>query len=205
MSAGVRTGQDARGPIPEALRRFIWDIQSVVELAESEREILLIGRDLMARLIASGDWLPAAFSDPIAGGACQYQIYVDGMERFCVVSTILSGGAAIAVSQPCPWEILGVVGGVIKRRPLDVPGDEALLQRGVIHAARSGGAGGFELSSPPGEPAVVLHVYGGEVGKLTRRIFASGTPDAQALGYANGETAPPYDIFSIQADIRDSS
>jgi hypothetical protein len=48
-----------RGPVPATLKRFIWDIQSLVELAESEREILIIGRDLMARLIENDDWLPA--------------------------------------------------------------------------------------------------------------------------------------------------
>ena len=53
-----------KGPVPEPLKRFIWDIQSMVELAESEREILVIGRDLMARLVARDDWLPDAFALP---------------------------------------------------------------------------------------------------------------------------------------------
>ncbi|WP_442753434.1 hypothetical protein ACNHKD_10505 [Methylocystis sp. JAN1] len=205
MNAGVQTLQKARGRIPEALRRFIWDIQSIVELAEGEREILMIGRDLMARLISGGDCLPAAFSDLTSGAACQFQVYVDGMERFCVSSTVLAGGAALAVIQPDLWEIMGVFRGAIKRRPLDAPGAEAFLPPGSVQAFRSGGAGAFGLSSPPGDKlAVAIHIYGGEVGKLTRRRLASnGTPDAQALGYANGANAPPYDIFSIQANIRD--
>jgi hypothetical protein len=40
-------------PVPPALKRFIWDIQSKAELDEGKREILFIGRDLMSRLVAS--------------------------------------------------------------------------------------------------------------------------------------------------------
>jgi len=67
-----------RDPVPAALRRFIWDIQSMVELAETEREILLIGRDLMARLIATDDWLPTVYAVPNPAGGQQFQIYRDG-------------------------------------------------------------------------------------------------------------------------------
>ncbi|HEY8125763.1 MAG TPA: hypothetical protein VIF88_10120, partial [Methylocystis sp.] len=61
-----------RKPVPPALRRFIWDIQSMVELAESEREILLIGRDLMARLFTTDDWLPTVFAVPNPAGSQQF-------------------------------------------------------------------------------------------------------------------------------------
>jgi 3-mercaptopropionate dioxygenase len=203
MSAGVQIVQDARGPVPEALRRFIWDIQSVVELAESEREILMIGRDLMARLIASDDCLPAAFSEPTPGAASQFQIYLDGMERFCVVSTILAGGAALGVSHS-GREIMGVFAGMVDRGPVGERDARQPLEKGSVATLGSGAFDVTRLAHPPGgEFAVAIHVYGGEVGKLTRRLLASGTPDAQALGYANGADAPPYDIFSIQADIRD--
>ncbi|WP_424362667.1 hypothetical protein [Methylocystis parvus] len=200
MNAGVETARDARGPVPEALRRFIWDIQSVVELAESEREILMIGRDLMARLIASPNFLPAAFSEPISGGG-QYQIYIDAMERFCVVGTVLAGGAALAVSHS-GWEIMGVSAGVAGHGPAGDPGARKSLEKGAVATLRSGAADVALTNPSSDELAIVLHVYGGEVGKLTRRLVP-GEPDAQALGYANGANAPPYDIFSIQAGIRD--
>ena len=108
-----------RDPVPAALRRFIWDIQSMVELAESEREILLIGRDLMARLIATDDWLPTAFAVPNPAGGQQFQIYRDGLERFSVVSTVLWGGAFVAISQPSVWEIAGVLRGAVTREQFD--------------------------------------------------------------------------------------
>ena len=36
--------------LPAALKRFIWDLQSVAELADSPREIMMIGGDLSREL-----------------------------------------------------------------------------------------------------------------------------------------------------------
>lgn len=188
---------DERGPIPAALKRFIWDIQSMVELADSEREILLIGRDLMARLICEADALPAAFSAAPPGAARQFQLYSDAMERFTVVSTILAGGAALAIAQPAAWEIMGVLTGAIDR-------GGRLLRPGAVETLGSKGEGSTRLSNVLDDQlSISIHVYGGEIGGLSRSQLApDGTPTAP-LGYANGENAPPYDIFSIQTNIRD--
>lgn len=189
---------DERGPIPAALKRFIWDIQSMVELADSEREILLIGRDLMARLICEADALPAAFSAAPLGAARQFQLYSDAMERFTVVSTILAGGAALAIAQPAAWEIMGVLTGAIDR-------GGRLLRPGAVETLGSKGEGSSRLSNVLDDQlSIAIHVYGGEIGRLSRSQLATpdGTPTAP-LGYANGENAPPYDIFSIQTNIRD--
>ncbi len=190
---------DERGPVPAALKRFIWDIQSMVELAESEREILMIGGDLMRRLLSSEDWLPPAFSTPSPAEGRQFQIYSDGMERFCVVSTVLPGGAALLIAQPAVWEIAGVLSGSVVRS------DGRLLSPGAVETLRSSGENAVRLSNAAGDQAsIVIHVYGGEIGNMTRRLIASEkTADDQLLAFANGANAPPYDIYSIQTDIRD--
>ncbi|WP_457798327.1 hypothetical protein [Methylocystis sp. S23] len=193
-----------RGPVPAALKRFLWDIQSMVELAEGEREILAVGRDLMARLFASDDWLPAAFSVATPGAARQFQIYRDGMERFCVASTILSGGAALSIAQPGIWEIAGALRGSIDREPLGGSMAASRLRPGSVETRRSGSENACLLSNAPGEQiSVAIHVYGGAIERLGRRAFEPNGASGEELGYANGENAPPFDIFSIQADIRD--
>jgi hypothetical protein len=103
--AADRVDAAMRDPAPAPLRRFIWDIQSMVELAESEREILVIGRDLMAQLVAGDDWLPLAFARPDDGGCRHYLLYGDGLDRFAVVSTVLQGAQAMLVRQDGVWEI----------------------------------------------------------------------------------------------------
>ena len=198
-----------RGPVPPALKRFIWDIQSMVELADSEREILVIGRDLMARLVASDDWLPEAFAVANPGGGAQFQLYSDGLERFTVVSTILPGGASLLIEQPSIWEIVGVLRGAIVEEPFDArapsTGAGHSLPPPSVETRASGKGDLMRLSNAlPDRVSISIHVYGGEIGKLSRRAL---TPDGQAegppFGYANSENAPPYDILTIQTEILD--
>lgn len=136
MNALTEGSAKERESVPASLKRFIWDIQSIIELAESEREILVIGRDLMARLVASDDWLPAVFAAPGAISGVQFQLYSDALERFSVVATVLSAGQGLLIDQPLLWEIAGVLrGGVFPRThdtladPLAAPTDQGRVLR----------------------------------------------------------------------------
>jgi len=205
-------GAIARDPIPQALRRFIWDIQSMVELAESEREILLIGRDLMARLLTADDWLPAVFAAATPGEGRQFQIFRDGLERFSVVTTVLGGAAGVTISQPAIWEIAGVLRGAVMRQQFkgsastSAPAGATRLLKARTIEARSSGSGDVVncRNAVDDQISIIVHVYGGDVARMTRRSnSARGGVNAQSARYANPEGAPPYDIFSIQAEIRD--
>lgn len=195
------------GSVPPALKRFIWDIQSMVELADSEREILVIGRDLMARLVANDDWLPEAFSAQDPAGGAQYQLYRDGLERFSIISTVLPVGSGLLVDRPNLWEIVGVLRGSASRRIHDHSaahgvGEPRALRAMEVDASASGIASVVEVSNLLADrPSISVHVYGGDVTKLSaRRIGADGD---RRLGYANGPSAPPYDILTIQTQIID--
>lgn len=184
----------------------------MVELAESEREVLLIGRDLMARLFTTDDWLPTVFAVPNPAGGEQFQIYRDVLDRFSLVSTILSGGACVTIFQPSVWEIAGVLRGAVNRQQPEASstksaqaGVSRLLHAPAVEARASGSGEVVELCNALHDrTSIVIHVYGGDIGAITRRTGASReSMDAQPLGYANAENAPPYDIFSIQNELRD--
>lgn len=187
-------------PVPPALKRFIWDIQSMVELAEGEREILLIGRDLMARLVSSDDWLPPAYAAAPAGEARQYQLYSDGMERFSVVASILPAGAALAIEAPGVWEIVGALRGTLARGGAPATRE---LAPGSVEAFRSASEADLRLAGMGGETVIAIHAYGGEIGRLVRRPVAAEGAIGEPMGFANSADAPPYDIFTIQTEIRD--
>jgi predicted metal-dependent enzyme (double-stranded beta helix superfamily) len=186
-------------PVPPALKRFIWDIQSMVELAEGEREILLIGRDLMARLVSSDDWLPPAYAAAPAGEARQYQLYSDGMERFSVVASILPAGASLAIEAPGVWEIVGALRGSLTRTAAAT----RELAPGSVEAFRSASAADLRLAGAGGETVIAIHAYGGEIGRLVRRPVAAEGAIGEPMGFANSADAPAYDIFTIQTEIRD--
>jgi predicted metal-dependent enzyme (double-stranded beta helix superfamily) len=182
----------------------------MVELTENEREILLVGGDLMTRLLGSGDFLPAAFAGVDGAGLRAYQLYADGMERFSPASLILPPGQATPILEEPFWRIFGVFRGAIARRRFELDANGRPLPQGEKHLAAGGvdclRAGGFSqlVNLDADNPAIVLCVYGGDIGKAPRRSFAEdGTETVVTLGYANGEDAPPYDIWTIQTRIED--
>ncbi len=196
-------------PVPAPLKRFIWDMQSMVELTDSEREILLIGRDLMTRLIGSHDWLPAAFAKASPGEGVQFQLFSDVLERFTVVATVLSAGASLLIDQSSHWEIAGGVSGAVSRQACDstarATGEPRILRPRDVETCASRGAQHMILANATqAQAAISIHVYGGDMKKLLRRARTGEDPtEGEPLGYANGAGAPPYDIFSIQTEIAD--
>lgn len=202
-----------REPVPTALKRFIWDIQSMVELAESEREILVIGRDLMARLVAADDWLPTVFATSGAEPFRQFQLYGDGMERFCVVSTVVRGGQSLPLCREPAWEICGVLRGGVARQRFTLPDGAPPVARGAAGVLKPGevdtfspkGADGVQMANAAGTAdAIVVQVYGGEIGTTVRRtVGPDGRDGTFTTAYANPPDAPAYDILSIQTEIID--
>jgi 3-mercaptopropionate dioxygenase len=207
-------------PVPPSLKRFIWDIQSIVELAESDREIFVIGRDLMARLVATDDWLPASFAaappaqaGEARAGAPQFHLYADAMERFSVVSTVLCAGQMLPVCQEPVWEIAGVLRGTVGRQRFALPagappaanGAAKLLKPGAVETFSPKSGEAVQLvNAADDRDSICIHVYGGDIGKLARRAVApDGSISEFSHGYANPADCPPYDILSIQTRIQD--
>ncbi|MFY9657760.1 MAG: hypothetical protein WAK01_14475 [Methylocystis sp.] len=198
-----------RGAVPPALKRFLWDMQSMVELTDSEREILLIGRDLMTRLLGSDDWLPVAFAKAGQHEGAQFQLFNDVLDRFTVVATVLSPEASLLIDQSAHWEIAGGVSGAVSRRAYDrstpAKSETRVLRPGEVETRAARGAQPTILANAANaQVAISLHVYGGDLKKLARRAWiGEDTAESAPLGYANDESAPPYDIFSIQTEIAD--
>lgn len=198
--------------VPAPLKRFIWDIQSMIELAESEREILFIGRDLMRRLVASDDWLPEAFARPDERQGQPYLLYSDSLERFCVTSTVLREGQSMIVRQDKAWEIFGVLRGAVVRAHRSESGvgtattdNEKSYAPASVDASLSNTRGSaIQWANVGAQVAIGVHVYGGDIGAISRyapaRAGAIGEPLAH---YANPEDAPGFDIWSIQTQIKD--
>ena len=71
------------------LRDFIRDMTGLAEAGASEARWLSEGAALLRRLVATEGWLP---DDCAAAGPRyrQYLLHCDPLERFCVVSFVLS-------------------------------------------------------------------------------------------------------------------
>jgi predicted metal-dependent enzyme (double-stranded beta helix superfamily) len=200
-------------PVPLPLKRFIWDIQSMVELAGGEREILLIGRDLMTRLVAADDWLPQAFAIPGTDRCRHYRLYGDAEERFSVIATVHGGGQVLPIRCNGVWEIFGILRGAVMRRRFSWAPGQAPRLSGVAGHLGSGACGVvsarsaevFQMENALADSASIsIHVYGGGLERAAgQAVGADGAPYAFMKGYDNPEDVPGYDIWSIQTRIED--
>ena len=198
---------------PEPLRRFCWDIQSMVELADDPREILMIGRDLMGRLVAQDDWLPEVFARLDGAPFRQYQLYADQLTRFTVVATVLAPGAALPVGEQTVWELAGVLRGEVVRQRLALPDGAPPVARAAEKRFCAGAVDAFSPKDGDGlaiangsstAPAILIEVHGAEIGGAPRRtVTPDGIVGSFTTVYANPAEAPAWDILTIQARIVD--
>jgi predicted metal-dependent enzyme (double-stranded beta helix superfamily) len=124
----------------------------------------------------------------------------------------MRAGAATLVRQDKLWEVFGVLRGSISRSypsqagvAFGAPGTEKVCDRGSVYAATSvNGESAVQLSNTLDEGlSIAIHVYGGDVGALTRYAHKTGDAGDFVSNFANAEDAPAYDIWSIQTKICD--
>lgn len=186
----------------QRLRDFVRDMTALVECEPSEAEVLEAGRELLARLIGTDDWLPDAFAEPAPDRYRQYLLHCDPLERFSVVSFVWGPGQRTPVHDHTVWGLVGVMRGVELCEEYGRDGDgmhklgEHLVKPGGIDAV-SPTVGDIHVVSnaSPDEVAVSIHVYGANIGAVSRHVFDPQTGEAKPFisGYSNSVTPNLWD------------
>ncbi len=132
---------------------------------------------------ALGRWLsrdlPSSHTQPGESCYARHVIHCDPLGRFCIVSIVLKPGQSTPIHNHNTWGVIGVVTGrereVRFRRSdagqleeletrFNAPGDTAVvIPPRDVHR--------IEGASADGKPTVSIHVYGGNVDRVTRSIF----------------------------------
>jgi predicted metal-dependent enzyme (double-stranded beta helix superfamily) len=183
------------------LREFITDFTRLIDRAGSDEETVLAeGRRAVAALVATDDWLPEAYAQPHPQYYQQYLLHCDPLERFSVVSFVWGPGQATPVHDHTVWGIIGVLRGAeLSRRfspeqsgggPLTGHAEER-LERGAVEAVSPtiGDIHAIANAVPDGV-SISIHVYGGNIGAISRSVFDPATGAAKEFisGYANEAT-----------------
>jgi predicted metal-dependent enzyme (double-stranded beta helix superfamily) len=178
------------------LRGFVQDFTRLVDkTGGDEARLLAQGKDLLARLVMHDDWLPDAFAQPDPERYQQYLLHCDPLERFSVVSFVWGPGQATPVHDHTVWGMVGVMRGA---ELCEEWGGTPLAQHHTHRLER----GQVDLVSPSigdvhrvsnaeaGKVSVSIHVYGANIGKVTRHVFdpATGARKDFVSGYANSAT-----------------
>jgi predicted metal-dependent enzyme (double-stranded beta helix superfamily) len=178
------------------LRNFVEDFTRLLDSAVAEADLLRDGRSLLHALVSHDDWLPEAFARCVPERYQQNLLHCDGAARFSIVSFVWAPGQRTAIHDHTVWGLVGVLRGeetsqrfvlrgsgrppAAEEKTVLRPGDvEVLLpSAGDIHQVTNSGAG---------EPAVSIHVYGGNIGAIERHEFDSETGVQRRFvsGYSN--------------------
>jgi len=204
----IQAGAEAPDSIAP-LRDFVVDMTRLVESTQDEDTILSEGRTLLARLISRDDWLPAEFAKPHLQFYQQYLLHADPLERFSVVSFVWGPGQKTPIHDHTVWGLVGVLRGAeraVRYERTDDGGMVALgddvLAAGVVEAV-SPTVGDIHAvaNAVPDRPSISIHVYGGNIGAISRHVFDPATGEARSFvsGYS-AATVP--NLWDRSAQVR---
>ena len=195
------------------LRQFIADMTRLVSSTDSEPELLAQGRPLLARLLASADWLPEAYAHAEPGVYRQYLLYCDPMERFSVVSFVWGPGATTPVHDHTVWGLVGVLKGAEVCCEFEPDGADRVRATTTDHVLREGM---IEAVSPTvgdwhqvrnaltDTDSVSIHVYGGNIGSVRRHRVDPAT--GKILDFISGySSAHMPNLWDRSAAVRAAS
>lgn len=169
---------------------FTSQFTALIDSGAQEDEILSVGGELLAKLVAQDNWLDPAFAKTHPKYYQQYLLYLDPQSRFCVVSFVWGPGQETPVHNHTVWGLLGQLRGCEISTNYDKdlteigedvlnPGDvEAVSPTiGDIHKVRNGHNG----------TSISIHVYGANIGKVERSVFYPDTGKYKDFisGYSN--------------------
>jgi predicted metal-dependent enzyme (double-stranded beta helix superfamily) len=179
-----------------ALARFVRGVEELLDSGADEAVILRDGRTLLAALIARDDWLPDVLAEPDAAGYRIHRLHVDTAGRFSVSAMVWGPGQGTPIHDHTVWGMVGVLRGRERCEEFRPPsGPAGPLVEGNVHEL---GPGDIDLVSPTigdihrvsnaleGGVSVSIHVYGGDIGTITRSRFdAAGAATPFVSPYAS--------------------
>ncbi len=185
------------------LRRFVEAFGALLDRTDDERVVLGEGANLLARLIAADDWLPASHAIPDPVRYRQYLLYRDPAGRFSVVSFVWAPGQRTPIHDHRVWGLVGVLrGGEIAERydrhgGLRLTGSER-LDRGAVDAVSPTVGDLHRVANAFDDRTTIsIHVYGADIGTVERATYdIDGTATPFVSGYAD---APPLVLFERAA------
>lgn len=174
MSGHVSPGAVA-APDTAPLRGFVRGMTELVSGDSAEDVILARGRDLLAQLIATQDWLPEPFATARTDRYAQYLLHCDPMERFSMVSFVWGPGQRTPIHDHTVWGLVGVLRGAERSDTFELrdglpraTGESQVMTAGEIDAVSPTIGDWHRVTNESDGVSISIHVYGGNVGRLAR-------------------------------------
>jgi 3-mercaptopropionate dioxygenase len=182
------------------VRGFVGEVRGAIAGSASAEEACRRVEPAFRGLLATPDWLPAAFQEDapesgMGGGIGQWLLFRAADRSLCLFSLVVPPGSMTPVHDHLAWGLVGLYRGsqdeefyepgdgrldLVRQRPLG-PGDYyALLPpRGDVHRVRTTS----DVTS------VSIHLLANDTGCVLRHTFDEQTGEARPFrsGYVNAE------------------
>lgn len=174
-------------------QRFVKTFTRLVEQSAGEEEaILATGRGLLADLVSNDDWLPEELARPHQ----QYLLHADPRDRYSVVSFVWGPGQKTPIHNHTVWALIGMMRGSERAElfarqnpgePMRLLGEDVLTPGDVDMVSPRLGDIHRVSNVFDDRVSISIHVYGGNIGRISRHVFDMNTGDAKTFisGYSN--------------------
>lgn len=190
-------------PRVEKLRDFVIRFGTLLATRPNEDAVIRHGSELLRRLIAVDDWLPARFAEAGADSYRQYLLHADSLERFSVVSFVWGPGQQSQIHDHTVWGIVGVLRGAEYSQGYAQGEDGRLAEEGAPIRVEQGEVTAVSpaigdlhrvANAYQDRSSVSIHVYGAHIGGVSRSVYdLNGDRKTFISGYSNTELPNLWD------------
>jgi predicted metal-dependent enzyme (double-stranded beta helix superfamily) len=176
-------------------REFVQSFTHLIDqIGNSESNIFIDGKSMLADLIRHDDWLPDAFARPDPERYQQYLLFCDPLERFSIVSFVWGPGHNTPIHDHTVWGMVGVMRGAEICQEYNyvsdqlAPGSKHRLETGEIDLVSPSIGDIHTVSNALADrPSISIHVYGSNIGAVKRHTYnaQTGQPKTFISGYSN--------------------
>lgn len=181
-----------------AFAHFVAQLRTWAAQFTDEQTLLHAARPALQQLIATDDWLPAAYAVPSSTRYQQYLLHADPEGRFSVVSFVWGPGQETPIHDHTVWGLIGMLRGAERSQTYHwqesgdgrrlVPGEKTILQPGDVDVVSPNLGDIHRVSNDYQDSvSVSIHVYGADIGTVERSVYTEdGTQKRFISGYSNG-------------------
>jgi predicted metal-dependent enzyme (double-stranded beta helix superfamily) len=181
-------------------RDFVVTLTRMADAGAPEARWLTEGAAHLRDLIARDDWLPESCA--VAGPTYrQYLLHCDPLERFSVVSFVWGPGQRTPVHNHTVWGLVGMLRGaeisteMRPGRPMTAGRVDRLRPGEVVAVSPNLSDIHVVENALPDRASISIHVYGANIGAVSRSVFDPQTGDARPFtsGYSNAAVPNLWD------------
>jgi predicted metal-dependent enzyme (double-stranded beta helix superfamily) len=190
-------------------RQFIADFTRLLEASGSDEPAILDrGGKLLAALVSHDDWLPDDCAQDHPGHYQQFLLYCDALERFSVVSFVWGPGQKTPVHDHTVWGIIGMLRGAemcheytAHAGAIEAGPSHQILPGQIDHVSPTVGDIHKVENALSDRPSISIHVYGANIGAVSRHIFDAATGAVQPFVSGYSATSMP-NFWDRSAEVR---